>query len=292
MSSDLCLDARRDARVGQAREEGVGSTVAARHRKQVRESGGVGEVRIAIERDVHSTAPLASDAREHVVELFPVARPLRFQMRDLQRAPRAARDGDRFVDGFEQPVVFVAHVRRIRQTTRGERLAQRDQLVERSERTRRVLEAGRRAARALRERFLDHRGHARQLGGGGGTVVVADNDAAQAAESDHRRDVDRWMEFVDRREERGEGSLSGVVAGRGLALTRARRRARAAVLSHDDRRDPLSDERLGARILVERAVAVRVDVDEPRRNGQPARVDLVGAALGDASRDRDDLVRR
>ena len=57
------------------------------------------------------------------------------------------------------------------------------------------------------------------------------------------------------------------------------RRARRPVLTDDDRRDALSNQRLGARILPQRAVAVRVDVDEPRRDGEAARVDLDGAAL-------------
>ena len=41
------------------------------------------------------------NAGEDVVEFAPVAGALRLEMRDLERAIRARRDGDRFVDGFE-----------------------------------------------------------------------------------------------------------------------------------------------------------------------------------------------
>src|SRR5690606_23469050 len=43
------------------------------------------------------------------------------------------------------------------------------------------------------------------------------------------------------------------------------------------RGDPLPDHRLGARVLVERAVAVRMDVHEAGGDGEAARVDLVAA---------------
>jgi hypothetical protein len=64
-----------------------------------------------------------------------------------------------------------------------------------------------------------------------------------------------------------------------------------AVLTDDDRRDPLPDERLLARILVHRTVTVRVDVHETRGHRQPTRVDLLGATSGDAP-DLDDSGHR
>src|SRR6185295_6533372 len=51
--------------------------------------------------------------------------------------------------------------------------------------------------------------------------------------------------------------------------------ARAPVRADDDGGHTLADDRLGARILGEITVAVRVDVDEARRYREPSCVDLL-----------------
>ena len=66
----------------------------------------------------------------------------------------------------------------------------------------------------------------------------------------------------------------------------ARGRARRTVLADDDRRDALADQRFRARIAPERAVAVRVNVDESWRNGASPRVNLYRAAIIGAARRR------
>src|SRR6266567_1355737 len=66
-------------------------------------------------------------------------------------------------------------------------------------------------------------------------------------------------------------------------------RARGAVLPDDDRRDPLPNERFGPRILPQRSIAMRVNVDEPRSDGESFRVDLRRAPLRRATNDRHDL---
>ena len=179
-------------------------------------------------------------------------------------------------------------MRRVRQPARRERLAQRDELVERRERARRVLESRRGAARAVGERLVDDRTHSRQLRRRSPddplpttmsrTVPSPIIDATFTEGCSSSSDVQR---SVKRTKRRPSSSADAPRPHRGVA-----RRAGRTVLSDDDRRDALSDERLGARIFPERAVAVRVDVDEARRDGESARVDLGRAAIGRRSRER------
>ena len=67
----------------ESREKRIGAVVAAPDREQVRQSGLIGDVRIAIERRVAAGLARRGDARERDVELAPVARALRLEMRDL-----------------------------------------------------------------------------------------------------------------------------------------------------------------------------------------------------------------
>ena len=60
---------------------------------------------------------------EHGIELGPVARALRLEVRDLQWTAGTARDGNRLVDGIKQAVILVAHVRGVRQATSSQRPA-------------------------------------------------------------------------------------------------------------------------------------------------------------------------
>src|SRR6185436_3607460 len=71
--------------------------------------------------------------------------------------------------------------------------------------------------------------------------------------------------------------------------------ARAAVLSDDDGGEALADEGFLARVLFHLAVAVRMDVDEARGDGESASVDDLRAAIevgpdrGDASVENGDV---
>ena len=81
------------------------------------------------------------NVREDLVQLVPVTRAFGLEVRDLERTARAHRHGDRLVDRLEDMIVLVAHVRRVRQASRGEWLAQRDELLARSEGAGRILES-------------------------------------------------------------------------------------------------------------------------------------------------------
>ncbi len=180
-------------RIAQAAQECLVASVSAPNGKEIGEPRLISDVRIAVERGVASRRARGRHTRERVVELSPVARSLCLEVRDLERAVRAACDGDRLVDRLEHVVVFVAHVRRVRKSGAGERLAQRDQLLARREGAWRVLESRRNAARAVRQRGANESLHARQLVRGRWTIVSAHHDVANRSESDHRRDVDRRL---------------------------------------------------------------------------------------------------
>ena len=204
-------------------------------------------------------------------------------MRDLQRAARAARDGDRLVDRVEQAVVLVAHVGVVREAARGERAAKGDELLERREGAGGVLETARRTERAVPQRLLDESDHAREFAGRRRAVIVADDEAADAAEADHGADVGAGREGVDAVEELADRDVS-----RGpRALHRC---ARRAVSADHVGGDPLPHEALDHRIGEEGAVAMRVNVDEPGRDDQTATVDHAHGAHGDARGDGGDSV--
>ena len=234
----------RDAhgRFVQPGEEPIVAAFAAPHREQVGQARLIGDVGVAIERDVDTAAPRPGNPRKHLVELVPVARPLRLQVRDLQRAARTPRHRNRLVDGIEQPVVFVAHVRRVGELSRRQRTADRRQLIDGGERAGCVLESGRGAAGAFGERALHERGHALQFLRGCRSIAVADHESAHGTEADHRCDIHRGLTRFDAREQRRERSIG------------ATRRARRAVLTRNDGRDALPHHRLGAGIFAERAV--------------------------------------
>jgi len=138
--------------------------------------------------------------------------------------------------------------------------------------------------RTVGDRCANELFHARQLVGGRRPVVAAHDDVANCPESNHRRDVHRRLESVERGPKLREGRE---LAARVILFSIARRsrRARRSVLSDDDRRDALTHERLGARIAPEASVAVRVNVDESGRDRATARIDLDRALVARSAGD-------
>src|SRR4029079_10039117 len=146
------LDLVRGLRIGESPEKSGSAAVATPYREEVGESRLVGDVWIAIESRVASSGARGGYSCERGVEFSPVARTLRLEMRDLQRTSGAARDGDRLVDRLDEAVVFVAHVRRVRQSSRREWLTESNELVAWCEGAGRILESRGRAARAVGDR--------------------------------------------------------------------------------------------------------------------------------------------
>ena len=186
-------------------------------------------------------------------------------------------------------VVLVAHVRRVRQSARRQRFAERNELLARREGAGSVLEPRRRATSAGGERLLDELRHARRFVRRRRPIDVADDDAAYRAQSDHRCHVHTRLQRLERLPELVEARervpiLLGLTVGRGAAGGRARR----SVLPDNDRRHALPNDRLGARIVPEGAVAVRMDVDESRRHAHAAGVDLHRPVVLEISANRDD----
>ena len=262
--------------------------VAAPDRKQIREAGLVRDVRIPVEHDVHAPAARVLDATEDVVELAPVARPLRLEVRDLQRAPRLPRDVDRLVDRVEQAIVLVAHVRRVRKPsprpaariTRPARPATRTRpACTRAPTTRRTPRS------AIASLTI---------------VVMRRSSSGVAGRSSSPTTIPRMVPspIIDATFTELGSVIDGRSRARRTRRSRLRRRpmrrdgkARAAVLPDDDRGDALTDHRLRSRVGEQRSVAVRVDVDESRRDGDATRVDLDRALVGDSSRDSRDAAR-
>ena len=110
--------------------------------------------------------------------------------------------------------------------------------------------------------------HALQLVRRRGPVVVAHDDPANGAEPDHRGDVHRARQLVDRRSP--------------APRTRHSRPRRPRIVAMGMRElpscpttivvTPCRIDRLGSRIGEQRAIAVRMDVDESRRDGDAARI--------------------
>ncbi len=151
-------------------------------------------------------------------------------MGDLERATGSGSDGDGFIDGFHEPVVFVAHVGGVGQAALGEWPAERDELLAAGESARCVLETRRSATRPVGQRLANQGHHLLQLGGGCRAIVRADHYTAHRSESDHRGDVHRRAERIDRGEHRRH-RLRAIVA--------PRRGARPAILAGDNGSDPL-----------------------------------------------------
>ncbi len=220
-------------------------------------------------------------------------------MGDLHRDPGEPPDVQRFFDGGDQLVVFVAHVRRVRQSGPPEGSRQGGQFLEVGKPPGDVLEPGRDAAGAGRERRFGTAPHLVHLLGRGGPVLVADHEVANGSVAHHARQVDCRPLPLQPREESSQiadselepvpFSIALSHPGGGLGIPRA---DRAAVLAGDLGRDPLADLAFGERAHEEIEIRVRMDVDEAGRHRQSLYRDLDGGRSADPSRDLGDAVAR
>src|SRR4029079_19088949 len=115
------------------REKVIDTAIPAPYVETFRHPGGVRHVWISVERNVGSCCTSCVDQQKYFIELVPVPRALSFEMRNLKRATCPSRDSYRFIDRCDQPVVFIPHVSRIRQSARRERPCECDELIPRSE---------------------------------------------------------------------------------------------------------------------------------------------------------------
>lgn len=213
-------------------------------------------------------------------------------MRDLHRHARLFADADRLTHGVEQPIGFVAHVRRVQAAARPAKLAhERDDLVGLRVAARLVDESRREADGAGGDAFTHPRLHAIELGRGGLARVVAHRAAPHRALADEHGHVAARPHAVDALEvplealpRRGIGV--GMEAAESHEPRFERDDARSAVADHV-RRHALQDLERHFGLEDHRVVVVAVDVDEARRDREPARVDLHVATMGHGA-ERDD----
>ncbi len=140
-----------------------------------------------------------------------------------------------------------------------------------------VEETGAQTERAVTHPVPDEVAHALQFVGGRRTIHLSDHRAAHGPVTDEGADVDRRPR------------------GLHLGQVRADLHRAAAVGARDDRRHPLPHVVLGRRVAddvltVPAFLRMRVDVDEPGRDDEPARVDDSGAARLEPRRDRGNRV--
>ena len=240
--------------------------------------------RVHVERDVLPRVARGLDELDAAAALLdPVPRD---EMRDLQPHLRLRAGADRLGDRVGGALVALARVRRVeRRLPR-----QRRQLVLARRLLLRVLEPGRVAPRALVERLAQQHLHLGELSRVGRPVGEAERRQPQLAVRDEAEDVHRGPRGLERLEVLARGAprdreIVGVAVDRAASLLRiADREAAEAAVADDLGRDALVDRADRTRIHEQRVVGVAVDVDEPRRDREPGRVDRSAARLERADR--------
>ncbi len=236
-----------------------------------------GGVRVDVEGDGLSLRHGPVDAGERLADAAPVPFPGRFVVRDVHRAAGGDSDPQRFFDGVQQVVAFVAHVR-------GIDAAQRRRLLRKLLHLRRlrippwlVDQSGREATGALLHRLPHHPSHVGEFGAGWLPALVAHGESPHRVVSHEHDVVDRRRQRFAGREVAGEvGPVSHPnegASGRRAAPRPSRRRAETAVAT-DHGRHALGELELHARVADEGAVVVRMRIDKARREDEPGSIDF------------------
>src|SRR6185295_4922605 len=112
------------AAVGEAREQTIDAALERPLRQQLRHDRAAGDVRITIETHVDASRRGLFDAIECDGLLVPVARAHSLEVRYLEAASGAAREIELLVDGLDQPVRIIPHVRGVDLAVTGGHAAQ------------------------------------------------------------------------------------------------------------------------------------------------------------------------
>ncbi len=166
-------------------------------RKQCTQVGAARRIRVDIGGGVEAARACCLDQLEGARKQRPVLATECLEMRDLQRHAALVADTDRLVDGVEQRVGFAAHVREILPATARHRSAQRDQLIGRRIRARRIHQPGRDAKRAGADCLAEQVHHPREFARVGRAVLCAHGGVADRAVADKMHDVDCELRAVE-----------------------------------------------------------------------------------------------
>ena len=293
----------RIAQVGQDRVAASRGSPVGQHHVQVR-SGRRVRIPVRLHADAFGARPV--EQLQHRVDLVPVGRSGRLQVRNLHLDAGRAREPQDIAHRLQQTVAFAAHVRGIDPALGRGCAGQRHHLVLARVFAGLIQQAGRQPPAALLQRLLQPPPHLAHLIRRGQPGLIAHNPGAQGVVADELHGVDRRAHRLEQRAvirhrgprrprtdaalhlARGQKrvGLRGPVRGKpGLSQTRNRG---AAALAVDFGGDALRE--LAGRVGFDQqiGVRVRVRVDEARRNHAPGPVDLpCGLRGGEVAQRRD-----
>ena len=254
---DLPVQPGARRRIAQPRQHGLGPALLRPGRDQ---GGQVALSRVVgVHVGLHVDAPAARRRQpgHHLRHLPPQPALGDLEVQDLHRHARPPPDRQRLVDRRQHALPLAAQVGRVQAAVGGGGAAHRHQRLGVDPVSGRGAQPGRHAQRPLLHR-LPHQGlHPRLLGGGGGPgaqPVHLRPDLAGVDQAAHVGGDPVAGQPVEVEAKLGEG-----VGGGGRAR-----------LAQDERRHPLADHALGLPVDQQRFARVAVDVDEPRRDHQPA----------------------
>ena len=251
-------------------------------------------IRVLVRGDVDALAARPLDQRCRLLDLAPVLLSRRLVMRQFHSHAGAPPDLEVLFDRIEKMRRFVPDVAGVEPALVMDDLAERRELVRRSEGARRIDQPRREAYGAFVHRFREERAHPCQLVLRRSAVVRAHHAGAQRPVAHERAHVDRGLHAVDSIGVLAEGRPGPLhVETRELSVQLGfgeaahRRRRAAAVPAHDERHAHV--QRALERVVHEhRLIRMRVDVDESRRDGAIFRVDDPRAVFAEPGADRRD----
>ena len=215
-------------------------------------------------------------------------------MRELHADTGAPADLQILFDRIEKMGRFVADVARIQAALIAHDIAERGELVRRSEGARRVDEARREPDRAFVHRLRQKGAHPRQLVLCRCSVVRTHHARPQRAVAYERAHIDGGFDPVDCVRVLAEGRPGPLhVQARELPVElglgeAAHRRRRATAVPADDQGHPHVQRALERVVHEHRLVGVRMDVDEPGRDDAILRLNGPRPVLCEVGVDRRD----
>ncbi len=294
----LAADALARARVREALQHRVDAALQHPVGQQRAQRGAGGGVGVDVAHHVLALGARGVDQGEGVGDLAP-ARPARgLHVAHLGGQSALAADADGLRHRVEQRRPLAADVARVEAAPARGAAGDADDLLGGRVGAGGVDQAGGEAVRAVGHRLVHHALHVRLLGRGGRAAREAHGGQAQRAVADELRHVERdALPLVARevladrlpREVHARGQVEGEALHLGAELIRDRGGGEAAVADHLGG-DALADLRLGAPVVPEAPVGVRVHVDEAGGDGAPARVDGAPGRLAGKIADRGDGV--
>ena len=232
---------------------------------------------------------------QRFAHLAPVTPAGRLVMGDVQVHPGIAADGEAFVDGVEQPIRFVAHVRGVERAVRGCHGCQGGYLFGLAVTSRTIDQTAGKTARPLLQRMGHVPLHCQQLRGRGRALLIPHDHGTHGVVpyqhhvvdgrpfGQHGIEVTRQIREIAFQPGQNAPARGCRIAGR------IRRHGAEPAIAADNRRHALGELEGHVGVAQKRAVIVRVRIDEARRKTGAMAVDLGSARphaatyLGDAT---------